>query len=298
MVFALPFPEIGPNIVDFELFGIQVAIRWYAMAYIVGIIIGWRMAVSAVWEDRLWRRDIAPITPREVDDFITWVIVGVILGGRLGFVIFYNPGYYLQNPHEILYVWQGGMAFHGGLIGVIVAIIAFALKNKLPMLSLGDLVGLATPPGLFLGRVANFINGELWGRGTDVPWAFVFPDPRSHICPGIEGICARHPSQLYEAVLEGLILGAFILWLVWRRGALKRPGFTLGVFLTGYGVGRFIVEYFRQADLQFITAENPMGYAIYWGDFGLQMGQLLSLPMILIGLGFIAWAYRPHPRYV
>ncbi|EDM69791.1 prolipoprotein diacylglyceryl transferase [Roseobacter sp. AzwK-3b] len=288
----IPFPDISPEIFTIALFGMEFSLRWYALAYIAGIVIGWRLVVAAVRRPHLWPNGTAPMDARAVEDLLTWVILGVILGGRLGFVLFYQPAYYLANPLEILQVWQGGMAFHGGLLGVVVACILFARKRGIPMLSVADALCMATPVGLLLGRIANFINAELWGRPTDLPWGVVFPTARAQDCPGIEGPCARHPSQLYEAGLEGLLLGAILLWMVWGRGALKRPGLVAGVFFAGYGLSRFVVEFVRQADAQFITPDNPMGYAWQMGQLGLSMGQILSLPMVVLGLVLIVRARR------
>ena len=288
----IPFPDISPEIFTIALFGMEFSLRWYALAYIAGIVIGWRLVVAAVRRPHLWPNGTAPMDARAVEDLLTWVILGVILGGRLGFVLFYQPAYYLANPLEILQVWQGGMAFHGGLLGVVVACILFARKRGIPMLSVADALCMATPVGLLLGRIANFINAELWGRPTDLLWGVVFPTARAQDCPGIEGPCARHPSQLYEAGLEGLLLGAILLWMVWGRGALKRPGLVAGVFFAGYGLSRFVVEFVRQADAQFITPDNPMGYAWQMGQLGLSMGQILSLPMVVLGLVLIVRARR------
>jgi len=280
---VIPFPDISPEIFSISLFGMEFALRWYALAYIVGIVLGWRLVVMAVRRGHLWRGGEAPLTSRDVEDLLTWVILGVILGGRLGFVLFYQPGYYLQNPVEILKVWQGGMAFHGGLLGVMVACFAFARTRGVPFLSLADVLCMATPAGLLLGRIANFINAELWGRPTDLPWGVVFPTAAAQDCPNVAGPCARHPSQLYEAGLEGLVLGAVLLWLVWRQRALWMPGLVSGVFFIGYGLSRFVVEFVRQADAQFITPDNPLGYVVQAGEWGLSMGQLLSLPMVVFG---------------
>src|SRR6056297_68163 len=236
----IPFPNISPEIFSVILFGIEFALRWYALAYIVGIIIGWRLVVAAVKRPHLWANDTPPMDARAVEDLLTWVILGVILGGRLGFVIFYQPAYYLANPIEILQVWQGGMAFHGGLLGVVAACVLFSWRRGIPWLWVADVLCMATPAGLLLGRIANFINAELWGRPTDVPWGVVFPSAAAQDCPDILGLCARHPSQLYEAALEGLILGAVLLWLGWRRGALKTPGTLTGLFFAGYGAARFL----------------------------------------------------------
>lgn len=289
---SLPFPDISPDILSFTIGGMEFALRWYALAYIVGIVIAWRMAVAALKRPALWPADATPLRPAQVEDLLTWIILGVILGGRLGFVLFYQPGYYLQNPADILKVWQGGMSFHGGLIGVVLAGWLFALSRGAPILSLADLIAHTAPPGLLLGRLANFINAELWGRPTDLPWGVIFPGDAAQHCPGVVGLCARHPSQLYEAALEGLILGALILWLVYRRGAFKAPGLITGTFLTGYGLARFVVEFVRQPDAQFITPDNPLGLAWHVGGYGLTMGQILSLPMILLGLWLIVRTRR------
>ncbi len=296
MLAKIPFPDISPEIFSISLFGMEFSLRWYALAYIVGIVIGWRIVVAAVRRPRLWRGQSAPMTPAQVEDLLTWVILGVILGGRLGFVLFYRPLHYLENPGEILMVWQGGMAFHGGLLGVVAACILYSWRQGIPWLSVADVLCLATPPGLLLGRIANFINGELWGRPTDLPWGVVFPGPLAQHCPTVAGACARHPSQLYEAALEGLVLGAVLLYLAWRRGALKVPGQITGLFFAGYGLARFVVEFARQADPQFITPDNPMGYVLRLGEAGLTMGQILSLPMILFGAGLILYASRARGR--
>jgi len=263
-MFALPFPTIDPTLVEIGPF----AIRWYALAYIGGIVLGWRYAL------RLARTSPYAFERQTLDDFLVWVTLGIVLGGRLGYVLFYQPGYFLHHPHEIVYLWQGGMAFHGGMLGVIVAIVVFARLRRIPLLALGDIVACVVPIGLFLGRVANFINGELYGRVSDVPWAMVFPNG---------GDLPRHPSQLYEAALEGLVLFVVLL-LVWRLTRLKqRPGAVGGVFLAGYGLSRIAVEFAREPDahLGFLFA-------------GATMGQLLSVPMVLLGLALILWA-KPLP---
>ena len=283
---VLNFPDLSPELFSISLFGMELALRWYALAYIAGIIIAWRLAVLATRRATLWPANTPPMAHAQIEDLLTWIILGVILGGRLGFVLFYQPAYYLANPAEILMVWQGGMAFHGGLLGVVIAAWLYSLRHNIPKLSLADLITHTVPPGLLLGRLANFINAELWGRPSDLPWAVIFPGQAAQDCPGIVDLCARHPSQLYEAALEGLLLGALLLWLVWRRGALKRPGLITGLFLAGYGLSRFVVEFFRQPDAQFVTPGNPLGLAWQLGDYGLTMGQLLSLPMIALGLWF------------
>ncbi|MEM6939499.1 MAG: prolipoprotein diacylglyceryl transferase [Pseudomonadota bacterium] len=292
MVWMLPFPDIAPEIFTISAFGITFSLRWYALAYIVGILIGWRIVLRAARTPDLWRGGAPVMTPKQIEDLLFWVILGVILGGRLGFVLFYQPAYYLANPLEIPQVWQGGMAFHGGALGVIVAAFLSTRAQGIATLSAGDLVALGLAPGILLGRIANFINGELWGRATDLPWGVAFPGALAQDCPGVVGICARHPSQLYEALLEGLILGAVLIWLAWRRGALKREGLLTGTFLAGYGIARFLVEFFRQPDQQFVSAGNPLGLAFHVNGFGLTMGQALCLPMILIGLFFILRSRR------
>jgi|TARA_B110000902_G_scaffold255987_2_gene322063 phosphatidylglycerol:prolipoprotein diacylglycerol transferase len=288
----IPFPNISPEIFSFPIFGFEFALRWYALAYIAGILIGWRMSVMTVKAARLWLNDRPVMTPTQIEDLLTWMILGVILGGRLGYVLFYQPAYYLQNPQEILFIWQGGMAFHGGLLGVIVAGLIFTTRYKIPKLSAADVMALGVPPGLLLGRLANFINAELWGRPTDLPWGVAFPTNAAQYCPDVIDLCARHPSQLYEALLEGLILGALLLWMAWRRDAYKTPGLIAGTFFAGYGIARFIVEFARQPDAQFVSAGNPLGLAFEMGGYGLTMGQILSIPMVLIGAYLIRHARR------
>ena len=292
---ALPFPDIGPNLFSIEIGSFTFALRYYALAYILGIVIGWRLCVAAIRRPLLWALSNPPLTKEQVDDLLTWIILGIILGGRLGFVFFYQPSYYLANPLEILMVWQGGMSFHGGFLGVVSGGLLFCLRHRIPLLSTADLLAMATPPGLLLGRLANFINNELWGRPTDFPWGVVFPGATAQACDGITGVCARHPSQIYEALLEGVLLGSALLFLAWRRGALKRPGFLTGLFLAGYGGARAFVELFRQPDAQFVTADNPIGHALQYGAWGLTMGQVLSLPMILAGLVLIWHAFASRP---
>lgn len=284
------FPDISPEIFSFPVFGMEFALRWYAMAYIVGIALGWLIARTALARPRLWKNDTAPMAQAQLEDLMTWIILGIILGGRLGFVLFYQPAYYLAHPLEIPMIWQGGMAFHGGFLGVVVATWIWCLRNGVPKMMTADLLALATPVGILLGRVANFINGELWGRPSELPWAVIFPSAGA-MCE--DGPCARHPSQLYEAGLEGLVLGLILLWLAFGRGALKKPGLIAGTFFAGYGIARFIVEFFRLADAQFITPDNPYGHVLRLTEsIGITMGQVLSLPMILIGLIVIAAGRR------
>ena len=238
----------------------------------------------------MWPQNSSPMDPARVEDLLGWIVVGTIIGGRLGFVLFYQPAYYLSNPVEILRIWQGGMAFHGGLLGVIVAGILYCKRYKVPMLQISDAMAFVVPIGLFLGRLANFINAELWGRPTHAQWGVAFPGEAAQHCPDIIGVCARHPSQLYEATLEGLLLGLIMLVLVKRFNALKRSGLITGIFFAGYALSRFTVEFFRQPDFQFVTFDNPIGWAIQFGDYGLTMGQILSLPMLAIGVFFLVRA--------
>ncbi len=291
---AIPFPDfLRPEVFTISLFGMDFALRWYALAYIVGILIGWRICVAAVRRPGLWPKGRAPLTAAQVEDLVTWIVIGVIVGGRLGFVLFYKPLDYLADPLAILRIWEGGMSFHGGFLGVVAAVLGVARKYGAPLGSVADMLALATPPALLLGRVANFINAELWGRPTDLPWGVIFPGAAAQDCPGIAaGFCARHPSQLYEAALEGLVLGGLLLWLAFRRGGLARRWLVTGLFFAGYGAARIFVELFRQADAQFVSAGNPAGHVIRLGEAGLSMGQVLSLPMLLVGLGLVAWAWR------
>jgi phosphatidylglycerol:prolipoprotein diacylglycerol transferase len=263
---ALPFPAIDPVLIQVGPF----ALRWYALAYIVGILAGWLYARTIIASERLWGGP-APMTVADFDDFILWVTLGVILGGRIGYVLFYNPGHFAQNPAEALQLWKGGMSFHGGFLGCVLAVILFARRRGLSILSLGDVTGAVGPIGLFLGRIANFINAELWGRPADVPWAVVFPGG---------GPLPRHPSQLYEAALEGVVL-LVVLALLVRAGALKRPGLVTGVFTLCYGLFRSFAELFREPDPQ-------LGFL--WG--GLTMGMLLSVPLMLAGVALIWYAAR------
>ena len=288
----IAFPNISPEIFSITIFGIELALRWYALAYIIGLILGWRIAVLAANRPALWRKNLSPIEAVQVEDLLTWVIVGVILGGRLGYVLFYQPVHFLYHPLEIVMIWKGGMAFHGGLAGVCVAAYLFFRRNLVPYASGADLLALAAPAGLLLGRVANFINAELWGRPTDLPWGVIFPGEAAQACGQIAGLCARHPSQLYEAVLEGLLLGGLLLFLAFKKAALKKPGLITGIFFAGYGIARCFVELVRQPDAQFQSPENPLGYVFELAGLGITMGQILSLPMIAVGLFLISRARR------
>ena len=291
MPLVIPFPEIDPALFTIELGGFSFSLRWYALAYIAGLVLGWRLMVLLMRRDRLWPGGRAPMTPAQPEELLTWMVLGVVLGGRLGFVVFYNPGYYLQHPGEALMLWQGGMSFHGGFLGVIVATVLYCRTRGMPLLQVADAVALAAPPGILFGRLANFVNGELWGRPTDVPWAMVFPAADDQ---------PRHPSQLYEAALEGLLLGIAMWVLALSAGWLRRPGALTGVFFAGYGLARAFVENFRQGDPQFVSPENPVGQVIRFGSgpdaYGLTMGQVLSLPMVAIGAAFLALAFRRRER--
>ncbi len=283
---VLPFPAFNPIAIEFGPFAISwpvtltlgpLAIRWYALAYIVGIVLGWAYIRRLIATDRLWGK-----TPRpkaiEIDDFVTWATLGIILGGRLGYVLFYDPMHYLDDPLDIPQVWHGGMSFHGAVIGLSLAMWLYARGRSFAALTLFDLVTAAAPIGLFFGRIANFINGELWGRASDVPWAVVFPRA---------GPLPRHPSQLYEMALEGLVLFIVLKLLSHSRLALMRPGTVAGTFAIGYGLARIMAEFFREPDQQ-------VGYLLGF----LTMGQILSLPMVLIGLAAVIYAGRgrtiPH----
>ena len=265
MSFAIAFPNIDPVLIEIGPF----AIRWYSLAYIVGLLVGWRyMRVLAKGSPR-------PIALPDIDDFVVWATLGVIIGGRFGYVLFYNFDQYVGNPLSILEVWKGGMSFHGGLVGVVVASALFARRRGISILSFGDLIACAAPIGLFFGRIANFINGELFGRVTDVPWAIVFPRG---------GPEPRHPSQLYEAGLEGLVL-FLLLYGLWRLEAVRRrPGILLGVFFVGYGLARTCVELFRQPDAHI---------GLLLGST--TTGQWLSAPMLALGVYLILRA-KPQAR--
>lgn len=267
ITFILPFPAIDPILLEIGPF----AIRWYALAYITGLLLGWFYMKRLVSRPGLWNGKPAATT-LQIDDLLLWVTLGVVLGGRLGYVLFYNPAFYFSNPGEILAVWRGGMSFHGGFLGVILAILVFCRKNRISALSILDLTAAATTIGLFFGRIANFINGELFGRVADVPWAMVFPNG---------GPQPRHPSQLYEATLEGLVLFCALYVLIHHKAALKRPGFVAGVFVAGYGMARIVVEFFR-------TPDAHIGYFAGW----ITMGMMLSVPMVVLGAGLIINAQK------
>ena len=264
---ALPFPVIDPVAVNIG----PLPIRWYALAYIGGFVFGWIGMRALAASEAMWTPKQPKPTLEGLDDLLVYVALGIIVGGRLGHVLIYDPGFYLSHPLEILQTWKGGMAFHGGLIGAIVGILLYARRDKVPLLTASDIVAAVTPIGLFFGRLANFIRPEMWGRPGDVPWAMVFPMVDDQ---------PRHPSQLYEAGLEGLALG-LLLWFAARKGALKRPGLVAGLFGAGYGLARIFCEFFREPD--------PVQEAL---PGGLTMGMVLSAPLVLFGAALILFSLR------
>ncbi|MDR6816540.1 phosphatidylglycerol:prolipoprotein diacylglycerol transferase [Neorhizobium sp. 2083] len=268
-LFALmPFPNINP--VAFSIG--PLAIHWYGLAYVAGIMLGWFYARRLAANASLWRNDQSPITAAQLDDFLVWVAAGIVLGGRIGYILFYDLAAVAANPIRAIEIWNGGMSFHGGFIGATIAMIIFARRNAIPVWSMFDTVAAVVPFGLFFGRIANFINGELWGRLSDAPWAVVFPTG---------GPFSRHPSQLYEAGLEGIVLVLVLALMIFRFKALKIPGTIAGTFVVGYALCRIFVEFFREPDAQ-------LGYLL--GTSWLTMGMVLSLPMIAAGLWAIVRA--------
>ncbi len=261
---AFQFPDIDP--IAFEIG--PLAVRWYALSYMAGILLGWWYALKLARSGPEGSRPTAP----EIDDFITWMVLGVIAGGRLGYVLFYAPGVYLESPLEALMIWKGGMSFHGGMLGVLLAMVLYARKRQIPLLRLSDIVCAAVPIGLFFGRLANFVNAELYGKHTDVWWGVIFPDGSGF---------PRHPSQLYEAFLEGLVLFALLAVLIRIPSIRDRAGTITGVFLMGYGLSRFMVEFVRVPDAQIGYIANLI-----------TMGQILCLPMIIIGVILIILSGR------
>ncbi len=265
---ALTFPIIDPIIFEIG----PLAVRWYGLAYVVGILLGWYYARKLVSTPRLWRNDKPAFGIVDLDDFLVWAAIGIVLGGRFGYILFYDLARYLDNPIDILKIWTGGMSFHGGALGLMLAVILFARARKIAVFSFLDVIAAASTFGLFFGRIANFINSELWGRVTDVPWAFVFPNG---------GPEPRHPSQLYEAALEGVVLFVILTAMIYAGRKLKKPGYIAGAWLFGYGVARIIVEFYRMPDAH-------IGYlAGGW----MTMGMVLSLPMLALGL----WAMMRKP---
>lgn len=268
---GIPFPEIDPIALQLG----PLAIRWYALAYLAGFIGGW---VYGGWLADL-DRDRRP-SREDIDNLLPWMVLGVILGGRIGYVLFYNLGYYIENPLHIPFVWEGGMSFHGGLLGVVAVCIGYARYHKFNPLALGDIIATVAPIGFFFGRIANFVNGELYGRITTVPWAVIFPDG-----PHGGGGVPRHPSQLYEAFLEGIVLFILLSWMARRPEIRRTPGVLLGTLLAGYGTCRFMVEFVREPDVQ-------IGLLLEY----FSLGQFLCLPMILAGAGLIWHARRQKAK--
>jgi phosphatidylglycerol---prolipoprotein diacylglyceryl transferase len=282
----VPYPNFDP--VLFQLG--PLAIRWYALAYVAGILLGWRYAVHLVRNQSLWNGTQPTLSPLQIDDMVLWVTLGIIVGGRLGSVLFYNTSLIWQHPLEIFMIWRGGMSFHGGLLGVTLALLLFARRQKLALLGLTDIVAAAQPIGQFFGRIANFINGELWGRPTDGPLGVVFCNERiaqayGGLCPP-ELLVARHPSQLYEAALEGLLLFVILMVCTHRLKWLPRRGAITGLFLVLYGVFRTSLEFVREPDAQFADVQFPLG---------MTMGIMLSIPMILAGAYLLWRAFKAQP---
>jgi phosphatidylglycerol:prolipoprotein diacylglycerol transferase len=284
IVFAIPFPDIPPVAFEFEpVFGLgPISVKWYGLAYVTGLLLGWLYIRRLLSTPRLWPQGVPPFSAAKADDFLIYVVLGVILGGRLGSVLFYNPGYYWEHPLEVLFVWEGGMAFHGALIGCALGAWAFSVRNKVNTLSAMDLGVAAVPIGLFFGRLANFVNGELYGRPSDVPWAMVFPSAVRDFGGAFAAIepATRHPSQVYEAFLEGIVLFLVLRVITHVYLGLKRPGLTSGAFLAGYGLARSFAEFFRQPDPH---------HALTVGV--LTPGIVFSIPMILAGV-WLLWRSR------
>jgi phosphatidylglycerol:prolipoprotein diacylglycerol transferase len=272
-IWAIPFPDMDPVAVQIG----PIAIKWYGLAYLAGLLLGWLYIRRLLSQTKLWADDRPPFLPQKVDDLLIYMVAGVLIGGRLGFVLFYEPSYYLENPLDIFAVWKGGMAFHGGLFGSGVAIWIFSRRNGINPWSTSDLCTATVPIGIFFGRIANFINGELFGRPTDAPWGMVFPEARLHY-PDVEPT-ARHPSQLYEAMLEGLLLFIVLRILTHYYGALKRPGLVSGTFLVGYALARSTAELFREPHFAHSLNIEP-----------LTVGIAYSIPMLLLGLFVIYFA--------
>ncbi len=285
----MPFPEFDPVLIHLG----PLPIRWYALAYVAGIVLGWWCAARLIKTPRVWAPGRPPLTSPQLDDLVLWITLGIILGGRLGYALFYKPAMYVQlftgpslaDRFELFQLWTGGMSFHGGFLGVALALVLYARAKSVDMLRLGDLVAPVVPIGLFFGRLANFINGELWGRETTVPWAIRFCNARIEqmygFCPA--GNAPRHPSQLYEAGLEGVILFSLLALAIWKGRLLAKPGYVTGLFLVGYGVCRALLENVREPDIG--MPDFPLG---------LTMGMMLSIPMILVG-GWLVWRAWSRP---
>jgi len=267
---VITHPQIDPVLISLG----PLQVHWYGVAYVIGILFGWWYAKKLVTTNHLWAPASSPITEIDIDDFLIWAVGGIILGGRIGYILFYDLPTYLDNPLAVFAVWQGGMSFHGGLAGIILAMILFARRRGFSPYSLFDVIAASCGLGIFLGRVSNFINGELYGRVSDAPWAVIFPNT--------DGL-ARHPSQLYEGTLEGIILFAILAFLIWKLGKLRLPGYVGGAFLAGYAISRILVETVRLPDPQ-------LGYLL--GTTWVTMGMLLSIPVLLIGV----WGMASAPK--
>ena len=283
------YPNISETAFSINVLGLNLNVQWYGLSYIAGILLAWYFMAKLVKNKHLWFANHSIIKRSAVDDLITYMILGIVIGGRLGYCLFYAPGYYFESPIRIIYVWEGGMSFHGGFLGVIISGALFGVRKKINLLSLGDLIAFASPPGLFFGRIANFINGELWGKPTTSVFGIQFTKGQGQFCPNPNELpCFRHPSQLYEAFFEGIILMLIFYYLVFIYKALRKPGIIFGSFLLGYGVIRFSIEFVREADAFFITNENPYGYVLQViPGIGISMGQLLTVPMIIFGFFMI-----------
>jgi phosphatidylglycerol---prolipoprotein diacylglyceryl transferase len=274
---AIPFPDISPNLFEIPIFTIGTlslgpfALRWYALSYIAGLLLAWRLMLKLVSQRSNWG-GISPLSKDDIDDFLFYATLGILLGGRVGYVVLYRPDM-LSDPLSLLKIWEGGMSFHGGFVGVCLAVIGTAIGRKLSLVALADVVAVASPFGLFLGRIANFINQELYGRATDVPWAFIFSSDPDRI--------PRHPSQLYQAALEGVLIFVVLRIATAKFGLLKKRGMAAGLFMVLYGVVRNISEQYREPDAELI--------------FGITRGMAYSLPMVIVGLGFIGYALTRKP---
>lgn len=274
LLFAIPFPAIDPVLIEIG----PIHIRWYALSYIVGIFIGWWWARRLAGNAKLWGPAGAPLAPHDIDDFVVWATLGIVLGGRIGYVLFYDLPRFVESPGSVFAIWEGGMSFHGGFLGTVLAMVLFARSRKIPAWSLIDTIAASVPPGILLVRIANFINGELWGKPTDLPWGIAFP---------MAGPEPRHPTQLYEGLLEGAVLFLLLLYLTHRQKRLRQPAFVSGVFAAWYGAVRILIEFVRVPDVQ-------IGYL--WGP--LTLGMLLSIPMLVAGIALMIWAVRRNPAAI
>ncbi|MCC6737062.1 MAG: prolipoprotein diacylglyceryl transferase [Bauldia sp.] len=279
-LFALTYPTFNPVLIEIG----PLAIRWYALAYIFGILFVWWYAARLVSNPKLWGPDGSPVTRKHLGDFVIWATVGIIAGGRLFYVFVYDFPQFRADPISVFQLWEGGMSFHGAFLGVVIALLLFAWRKRLPLWSLVDVVAAGVPLTLFFGRIANFINGELWGRVSDAPWAMAFPAATAeNLAAGLPPDATRHPSQLYEAFLEGAVVFTILCILIYRFKALRRPGVVSAVFAIGYGTARIIGEFFREPDVQ-------LGFI----SGGVTMGQILSVPMVIAGIILLVWTTRRH----